>query len=401
LSEVDQYLANPRPVRRSSWHALSRFGGVVFCLMLSVGMTGTEVSARTHPGAAKAHALLQGVSTLSRSNAWAVGYTAGPSSAGVILHWNGRAWSRQLEQMPPAGHEEGLVAISADSALNAWAVGDRGDADGGHTVAISEHWDGSAWSPVPVPRPPHAASFYLSSVVSLAPDDAWAVGNYDPTGNGDSLPLLLHWGGVRWQASAVPHPDLPRSTTLAGVAADGSGDVWAAGHTGSVRKRVSSTYVLHWDGSAWSRIKTPSHRGEINNLVSISTTGSTVWAVGEKTDQGSFGPFVEELRHGIWREVNLPDPNPFFDLRSVAAVSGSDVWIVGADETGLTKTLILNWDGQTWRRVASPDPNDQDALWGISAHRSDLAWAVGTTYRRTVHPNALTELWNGHRWTIH
>jgi hypothetical protein len=385
---------------RHWWVTLSAGCAAASTLVLG-GLAPDEVATMPAPESVKAHAHLIGVATLSRSDVWAVGYTEA-ATAGLILHWDGTAWSRELEQSPGRHGEEAFDGVSAESATDVWAVGSKtGDAGSGSGVGISEHWDGSTWTSVPVPAPAGAETYYLASVATIAPDDAWAVGAYDPTGTGDSsYPLVVHWNGARWRVIAVPHPGLSRYTDLLGVSAHGASDVWAVGYSGHLRKRISTPYVLHWDGTEWRRVSTPHTSGEVNNLVSVSTTGRTAWAVGYKTTQGSLAPFVEQYAHHIWREVMLPNKYRLLSLNSVSALSATDAWIAGFDQSGISKTAILGWNGHSWDRIASQDPNDQDALGGISAARPDLVWAVGTTYTKFVHPNALTELWDGHQWTV-
>ena len=85
---------------------------------------------------------LYGVTTLSRSDAWAVGLT--PDSS-LILHWNGRAWSQSQ-----AGAGD-YIGVGADSATDVWAVG--GTNRFSPTQTLAEHWNGTAWARVPSPSP--------------------------------------------------------------------------------------------------------------------------------------------------------------------------------------------------------------------------------------------------------
>ena len=83
----------------------------------------------------------------------------------------------------------------------------------------------------------------------------------------------------RWTAIAVPNP-APFDEIL-GVAARSANDAWAVGeyspHAGSPY-RDSRSWVLHWDGSAWSRLKAPTGQGL--NAVTVVPGSKDVWAVG-------------------------------------------------------------------------------------------------------------------------
>src|SRR5271156_2233731 len=74
--------------------------------------------------------ILLGASAPSSSNAWAVGEQfAGAGQAPpppVSYHWNGSAWS--IVATPTLGVSSALLAVSASTATDAWAVGEIGRA---------------------------------------------------------------------------------------------------------------------------------------------------------------------------------------------------------------------------------------------------------------------------------
>jgi len=79
--------------------------------------TSTPASAR----AARSAGLLNAVAAVSAKNVWAVGCSGGcngPDS--LILHWNGKKWSKVASPDPGAGLDE-LTGVSAVSASNVWA----------------------------------------------------------------------------------------------------------------------------------------------------------------------------------------------------------------------------------------------------------------------------------------
>jgi hypothetical protein len=89
-------------------------------------------------------------------------------------------------------------------------------------------------------------------------------------------------------------------------------------------------------------------------------------------------------------------------LFAVSAVSGSDAWAVGRqNSTGVFKTLILHWNGTAWSKVKSPSPSLADAeLMGVSAVSGSDAWAVGWYWNRTgTATDTLILHWDGTAWT--
>jgi hypothetical protein len=104
----------------------------------------------------------------------------------VILHWNGR-WTCALS--PKMHHDlpfRSLVAVSASSAHNAWAVGGSGSG------ALALHWNGHSWKQVKIPQP-SPVSFLQGIAVIPQSGRAWTVGS------ADSGTLMLHWNGTAWQ----------------------------------------------------------------------------------------------------------------------------------------------------------------------------------------------------------
>ena len=71
---------------------------------------------------------LNGVTVTSAGNAWAVGDYSNSTtdSETLILHWNGRTWTR-VASPNPGGASNKLWAVAAASASNAWVVGSFSD----------------------------------------------------------------------------------------------------------------------------------------------------------------------------------------------------------------------------------------------------------------------------------
>jgi hypothetical protein len=123
----------------------------------------------------------------------------------------------------------------------------------------------------------------------------WAVGNTAFL-NG-STSFVEHWDGSAWHT--VP---LTRATGHAALLADVSvaapDDVWAVGAPSSGREGV----IEHWDGSHWrvaSTLDLPTARG---GLLAVSTLPGATWAVGSFYDgTGELtSPIVAERHTNGW-----------------------------------------------------------------------------------------------------
>jgi len=152
---------------------------------------------RTPSFSRSADAMLFGVTAMSASDAWAVGYLIHPGSRTLVLHWDGRNWARQVTPDPdPSG--DVLSGVAGASPSNVWAVGQSKESSG-HESGLILHWNGVIWTQLPSPGPDSGDSARLIAVTTSGPDDAWAVGAYR-TPNGYAQGLFLHWNGRTWQA---------------------------------------------------------------------------------------------------------------------------------------------------------------------------------------------------------
>jgi hypothetical protein len=336
--------------------------------VLAVGLGGmaatgaaAAVPATGHASAAVAlssNPVLFGVSAVSGSDAWAVGRQ---NSTGVfktlILHWNGTAWSKVKSPSPSLADAE-LMGVSAVSGSDAWAVGWYWNRTGTATDTLILHWNGTAWtqvkSPNPSSDPPYIPANSLDGVSARSGSDAWAVGDY-LANDGLSHALIVHWNGTAW--TRVNSPTAPRYTDfgLTGVSAVSGSDAWAVGNYSSLdNPGASRTLVLHWNGTAWSKINSPT-----------------------------------------------PNPNDLNFLQGVSARSDSDAWAVGNywNTSGLSRSLILHWNGTAWTQVKSPNPGPMaNRLSGVSARSGSDAWAVGDHDTAVSTTNSLIAHWNGTAW---
>src|SRR3954466_3144570 len=122
-----------------------------------------------------------------------------------------------------------LNGVSASSPTDAWAVGSLCcSIRNSGTGALTEHWDGQAWTAVLGPD----ARFQdetLNGVDDIGPSDAWAVGRVKQSGYAGGTPLILHWDGSSWQTIAPP---AGVTGELRAVSRDWAGGAWAVGDDG-------------------------------------------------------------------------------------------------------------------------------------------------------------------------
>src|SRR6516164_6480528 len=82
-----------------------------------------------------------------------------------------------------------------------------------------------------------------------------------------------------WTSTLPPSPGAGDNEFF-GVTALSACNVWALGHADN------STLILHWNGTAWAQVPSPSP-GAGNDLSGVDAVSATsAWAVGEFSDSG-------------------------------------------------------------------------------------------------------------------
>ena len=233
---------------------------------------------------------------------------------------------------------------------------------------------GAAASPSSGSGPVTSLPGGLLGVSALSGSNAWAVGS---TG---TATLILHWNGTAWTRVAAPSPG--HLGRLTAVSAFSPSNVWAVGSY-ETANGGNKTLILHWNGTSWVQVASPSPEViDGSFLLGVSAVSpSDIWAAGWYYLTGGEASNTLVLHWNGTRWTRVPSPNPvhlgFNALNSVSGRSAADAWAVGSTDTG---TLILHWDGTSWTRVPSPGQTSQDALNGVSALSASDAWSAGRRY---------------------
>jgi hypothetical protein len=262
-----------------------------------------------------------------------------------------------------------LGSVAAISPRAAWAVGSRPDAEG-FPVTLAERWNGTGWAVVPTPDPPAplppSPADVLDAVTAVSASDAWAVGGAGEMSGQMAAGLAEHWNGSRWTAVSVPR--LNQGGQLEGVAAVSADEVWAVGAGGVTSANGPQVaYALRWDGRRWSSVAVP-QPGEFRGLTAVTRIPGTdaLWAVGfQRARPGApYRPMIDYWNGARWSVAAAPAVG---SLNDVTALGPDDAWAVGGD-------TILRWNGIRWSQVPV---NSGVQLAGVTALTPGDAWAVG------------------------
>jgi hypothetical protein len=306
------------------------------------------------------------------------------------------------------------------SAREAWAVGANVTAGATFARTLAEHRDGSGWSTAPTPNVGTYANF-LNGVAAVASNNVWAVGTYvhhfvvGPTTYDIDQTLIEHWDGSTWSLQASPDQlgsGLEVSNDLTGITAIAANDVWAVGSYFNPGIPARQPLMLHYDGTSWSIVTSPSFSPNDDELFTVTgTAANDVWAGGFQTGASAGSPTQTLIEHWdgtAWTVSPSANGSAIGDneLFSMAALATNDVWAVGSQRpgvaTGLRQTLAEHWNGTAWTVANTSNAGLGDnALFGVNAIASGNVWATGFSRADTSNSfrQTLTEHWNGTTWT--
>ena len=357
--------AYTNPTTHATKSLALHWNGTSWCKVASPNPGGTTSSSDYN--------ILSGVSANSATDAWAVGWYEPNTGATetLALHWNGTSWSKVASPNPGGTgffDVNYLSGVSANSATDAWAVGYYFNPTtlAGETLAL--HWNGAKWSKVASPNPGGTTSSsdynILSGVSANSATDAWAVGDYGNPTTGAEETLVLRWNGTKWSKVASPNPGGTTSSSdynsLSGVSSDSAIDAWAVGDYGNPTTGAEETLVLRWNGTKWSKVASPNPGGttssiDYSTLSDVSSDSAIdAWAVGAygNPTTGAEETLVLRWNGTKWSKVAAPNPggttssSDYNYLAGVNAHSATDAWAVGGYGNG--ETLVLRWNGTSW-----------------------------------------------------
>jgi hypothetical protein len=318
---------------------------------------------------------LGAVSALSATDAWAVGAfntitgNITITTTPLILHWDGTAWTRFPSNSSPGNHS--LSDVVDISASDAWAVGPTGP--------YAEHWDGTAWSEVSMPTEGSLAS--LLGVTATSTSDVWAVGYYD-NGLGTAQTLTEHWDGSSW--TIVPSPNLGTdSNDLVDVTAIASNDVWATGGISNGLFETGQPYFEHWDGSTWSLVRAWRPRVATDSFVAgiDANSSGAVFSPGHVYFPQD-GSFAQHWTGTQWQPLSVVRRGEFTTLFGVAVNGAGEAWVVGHGSTsgGADRTLIEHSTGGAFVLDGSANViGANNELSGADVSPDGDVWAVGNS----------------------
>ncbi len=197
----------------------------------------------------------------SRTDVWAFGelfISSTASSRPYVVRFTGRRWLRVPSPLVPQ-------AASAVAPDDIWTVGPL---TGYGDVWAAAHWNGSGWRTLPFPPlpPAVAASAVIgnASIEAYYARDAWVdIGLTTATASYGII--VLHWNGQAWSRVPVPY----RTQADGAISQDGRGGIWMYA-IGPAAPAGALTYLYHYSNGRWSRQPAPALGGQATEMGVLS-----------------------------------------------------------------------------------------------------------------------------------
>lgn len=197
----------------------------------------------------------------SRTDAWAFGELFHASTASprpYVVRFTGRRWRRVPSPLVPQ-------AASAVAPDDIWTAGPL---TGPGQVWAAAYWNGSSWRTLRFPPLPPAvqrrAEIGSAAIQAYSARDVWADIQLTTATAFDGI-IVWHWNGQAWSKVPVPY----RTQAAGAISQDGRGGIWMYA-VGPAAPAGAPTYLYHYSHGHWSRQPAPALGGQATEMGVLS-----------------------------------------------------------------------------------------------------------------------------------
>jgi hypothetical protein len=311
-----------------------------------------------------------GLVWLAALNVAVAAVTVGSSSVAAAQPAGPASW-RFVAMFRHCRLGDDLLSVAATGPRDAWALGLPGSVLGGGSPCTDvEHWNGSTWRRIPLPRGVGPDATFSQPVAASSVKNAWifpalASARYC------SYNYALGWDGRAWHRS-----DFPAKMTVQTAVAFSRKDVWAFGTpVGNVDLLIR--YAARYDGRTWHRVQLPGPAFAVSAL-----SKRDMWAIGP-SQRTAAKPLTRQtiiaMRWTVrsWHTMVLPKirahaGHSHIDQAQVTIAGPDNVWWSYEESQGDRSWVrLLRWDGASWHHITVPasiehiDATAQDGHGGL------------------------------------
>jgi hypothetical protein len=264
------------------------------------------------------------VGASSDTDVWVFG--AGADTSRFGSHWDGASWTTT-----DFGSDFEIYDAVVPAPNDAWVVGTSWD--GSKETAVAQHFDGSAWTTIPMP----GVAERLSGV---AANDVWAIGR-----TADYKPITMRWNGRSWRMVALPKLALDPGVSAhpGDILALGHDDVWATAVLGKDEGVWPGPVLMHWNGRRWRQVKIDAPADSLYRLAPDGKGG--LWIVSGLVHAH---PYLLHYSEGmVTRQLAPAEPGTTPGIESIVPVPGTRaLWAVGSlhHDSGSSAATVFRYD---------------------------------------------------------
>ena len=317
---------------------------------------------------------MSGVTATGPRDAWALGVPteSGAGCGADVEHWSGTNWGRvPVPRRMIAGRDASVTVplpVAASSATDAWIFPNVLTSLPLSPYDYALRWNGAAWRKSAFPA-------HLSVLLAAAfgPADVWAFGGIDHA-DGSVVPYAARYDGHSWRKAVVPVAPL-------GISARSAHDMWTVGPTPATASKPLAKQVIlaaHWTGRRWRTmtvpaISAPAGTGSLSRGLVATVGPADIWWAYQVAGREPAPAGLLHWYRGHWHTIKLPAA--IGGLDAMAQDGHGGVWLLAQAGTAfynLAQYLYHYSNGQ-WARQPVPSPRRYTDM------LSGMAWVPGTT----------------------
>ena len=195
-----------------------------------------------------------------------------------------------------------------------------------------------------------AAQTWTSEFAATAAGDAWSA--WQPCsscqGTGQATPPRVeHWNGTGWTQLTVPRALAADAASAVAVGASSASNAWL----------VAPGKIVRWNGASWQAERIPSWATQsgagVYKLAAAVFGPGSAWLFSLGRNASPTPYYAARDDGGRWAKVPLPGSPD-----EVSALTPGDIWVLGATRataaTNNPRTILMHWDGTRWSTAAAP-----------------------------------------------
>jgi hypothetical protein len=300
----------------------------------------------------------------------------------VVQRWNGTTWSEQTAAKKSGSTHNRLFGVDCPSEIRCLAVGNYQKSEGG-PATLAEIWNENKWAAQTTPVPAGATSSELAGIGCNNTAECKAVGS--AITSGVKAAIAEKWNSPTWTLQTVSLPAGATSSQLDGVDCLWSNFCVAVGRYTTSGGAVKSLATF-WNGTEWKLQSLSDPEGAVQTtLLDVSCTPSPnrCMVVGDWKNGKNEQLTLAYRFNGTstWTLQSTPNASESTEdvLQDVSCASELSCTATGsAVSGGLTKPLVVSWNGADWSKQSAPGPSGSvfSSLFGVSC-RSISCMGVG------------------------